>query len=393
MNGPSIISHGSRIRTIFLAGLALVLAIGFLLPDAFSQDESVPVRYGRLARAEKLWSGPGPNYKVVRRAEQGLLVKVVGEVVKEVEEEDDYYRIFVPDGYDCYISALYLNVGADSVGVVTGNRVALRSIPNPKADFPLIRVDKGQRLKVWEKVGDWYRCLAPEHAHVYVIQDSLTLVAADAQVLADYQKLLESRQEIWKAHQEEVKAELDRTLEKRQNQIRFQELEKSAGEGFKGRDLAKVLAEYEAIIAQTDSEANRKVAEVRVDAIKALMDRDKSIKDLEERSRDWAAERKKLEREVKEAAENQVQAVPESHEGPGKGRQVTTVGFVDAKGPETVLRGGKSRLDLLYRISCPDGRYILGDFDERRVRIIGRLSESGGTEEKAMILVERIELL
>jgi len=57
-----------------------------------------------------------------------------------------------------------------------------------------------------------------------------------------------------------------------------------------------------------------------------------------------------------------------------------------------VLKGGKSRDDVLYRIECSDGRYILGDFNGKRLLVKGRLDlNKSSLDDPALILVERIE--
>ncbi|MBU0756364.1 MAG: SH3 domain-containing protein, partial [Planctomycetes bacterium] len=92
----------------FTIAAGLVFSVLVFLSPGFAQDDGYSVRYCRLDQAQDLWSGPSSNFKKVREAPQGLLLKAIG-------EKGDYYRVLVPDGFQCYIAAGYLEVDDQSM--------------------------------------------------------------------------------------------------------------------------------------------------------------------------------------------------------------------------------------------------------------------------------------
>lgn len=66
---------------------------------------------------------------------------------------------------------------------VTGNRVALRSGPSPD-DSEIMPVGKGTRLTVEERIGDWYRVVAPNSTRAFIRSDMVRIISGGEQTAA-----------------------------------------------------------------------------------------------------------------------------------------------------------------------------------------------------------------
>lgn len=362
-----------------------VLCLLVFVSSVPAQTDDYPIRYGRLGETQDLWSGPSPNFKKVREAPEGHLLKVVG-------EKGDYYRVLVPDGFQCYISASYLEVDDRSVGTVSGNRVNLRSIPRVKGDYPIIQVNRGERLNVWEQVGDWYCVTAPEDAYLYVPKDRLTLLDSTEEVAREYADLTRQRESLWLNHRGLLqKQQVERRMVEEADRD-FNELEAVAAEDFKGADLEETARRYQEILDNSTDENAKRLAEARLGEIEAMKSRKQTESELARREAEWRKERENLKNAAKEAAKP-VKPMPATHREPGTGRLVTVIGTIDAHGSLITLRGGKTAIDTLYRVESPDGRYILGDFNTRRVSVLGRIGDLVSNDQPPLVVVERMEIL
>jgi hypothetical protein len=365
----------------------LLVSIGLTGPTASAQDENEATGYGRLQSDQDLWSGPSTNFKVLDRIEAGTLLEIL-------VEKGDYLRVRVPGGFPCYISAEFIAYGQDMVGTVTGNRVNLRSIPSLEGDYPILKVDRGTTLDVWERKGSWVRVTAPPEAYAYVLKTAVTPVESTPEVLmqVDAQRL-EGRR-AWEDHIGGITR--GRQVAKQETEIdaRFKELEAIAASDYAGKDLAEVKIGYESIRDATSDEVMRKVIESRIREIDALIASKKlqdNLKELEKRTRlreeRMRQDMKRLEdeRDGGGTGESGSRVLP-------KGKRLVVLGRVDAAGNEIMLRGGRVVDDPLYYISCPDKRYALEDFHGKRIAVRGSI-EQMITGELPRIRVERIEIM
>jgi len=373
-------------KTLFC--IFILLAFFCNPSDLFSQEQDptgdAKLRYCKLNTAQHLWSGASIHFKKVRHVEPGLLLQIIG-------QKNAYFRVLVPDGYFCYINADYLNVDTENNGTVTGNGVALRSIPNKEGDYPLIRVNEGLKVLVWNRVGEWYRITAPEIAHVYVLMSEVTEIEVNPALMKEVEALRATRMANWNSHMGAIQIEFQENLKARAIQDRFNALESAAGTGYKGMNLEKTAADYEEISKTSPNEITRKIAEVRISEIKALITKNKALEQLNKREVTWRKERDKLEKDLKETDTSKKKAEASTHKKTGKGVKVTVKGTMATTGAGAVLKGGKNQDDILYRISCPDGRFILGDFLGKRILIQGRLDTNQVGDEPSLIIVERLE--
>jgi hypothetical protein len=363
----------------------LVLYAALFSPTLIAQDEEAITGYCRLNEAQDLWSGPSKNFKKVREAPEGLLLRVIG-------QKGDYFRVQVPDGFQCYIAAQYIEVGENSVGTVTGNRVNLRSIPRIKGDYPLYQVSRGDQLHVWERVGEWYCVTAPAEAYLYVRKDAVTLLQESDALDREYDALAAGRTGQWESHLGNLQERQAKEAKEDAIEQNLTKLEDQASDGFNEIDLVEAARRYDEIAATTEDEKIRQLAKARSSEIDALIARRKAEDELKARESTWRSELDAL----KKAIDNKIKPVnpkPATHKSPGEGRLVTVIGIMDAEGPVITLRGGKTPVDTLYRVESPDGRYILGDFDSRRVSILGRIGDIVSREQPPLVVVERLEIL
>lgn len=381
------LSEGAKMKSIHLL---FILMLCFLLLSpvtAVAQDletESDVTGYCRLERDAKLWSGPSKNFKVVREAEAGLLLIIIG-------EKAGHYRVQVPDGFQCYISADYLEVDADSMGTVTGSRVNLRSIPRIKGDYPIFQAMGGDKLYVWDRVGEWYCVSAPQAAYLYVPKDAVSTVIDSADVQAEIATLQQKGHENWESHIGVLQERLEKEASNQVIQKNLKSLEADADQKFKERDLKETLREYEKIASETEDDKTRSLAEVRADEVKALIAKEDAESELKKREEAWREEKEKLVAALDKT--KPIRPQPATHRKAGVGRLVTVVGRVHAHGAEVTLKGGKSSLDTLWNVKSPDGRFILSDFHLRRVSIVGRIGNVTNKDESPLLVVERMEII
>jgi len=358
------------------------------------QEEAAPVTINpapeaggwcRLKSDQVLLSGPGTNFKKVRRADAGLLLEIIG-------EKGEYYRVRVPDGFPCYIFHRYLEVDPRTfTGRVTGNNVNLRSIPAIEGDYPLFKVNEGDTLMVWERVGDWYKVTAPEAAYLYVRKDQVAPVTVDDAVREEIQALRARRRTQWEARLKELRAREEERRKREGVRSRLAELDAAVAAGFAGTGPEEVLQGYRELAESAPDEAVRRIARARAGEVEAVLARRKFEDELKRREENWRREREALLKRLEEA--KRVKPAPATHTTAGRGRKVTVIGVLDTTGPEILLRGGKSLADVLYRVEAPDGRYVLADFNGKRIRILGRIADPPPAEDPALLVIERIEIL
>ncbi|MFH2001394.1 MAG: hypothetical protein ABIK28_17055 [Planctomycetota bacterium] len=348
------------------------------------QDDESMTGFCRLARSEKLWSGPSKNFKVVREASEGSLLIIIG-------EKAGYYRVQVPDGFQCYIAANYLDIDANSVGTVTGNRVNLRSIPGIKGDYPIYQAMGGDKLYVWDRVGEWCCISAPDSAFLYIPKDAVTLVEDSSEVQAEIASLRKQGFNRWESHIHVLQTRMEKEENDIQIQHNLESLEQDAEQNYQNKDLKDTLSQYEVIAAKAQDDKTRSLAKVRADEVKAIMAQKEAEDELKKRERIWREEKKML----VEALDNTkpIKPSPATHKAAGQGRLVTVVGRIHAQGDQVTLMGGKSSADTLWNVQSPDGRYVLPDFHLRRVSIQGRISDVTNRENPSVVVVERIEIL
>jgi len=367
--------------------VAALLAAGPAVFTAAAQDDDQAAGYCRLKSDQDLWSGPSSNFRVLKRAGSGTLLEIIA-------QKGDYFRVRVPAGFRCYISAEFIAYGNDMIGSVTGSRVNLRSVPSFEGDYPLMKVDRGDTLRVWERKGDWVRVEAPPEAFAYILKGAVVPVQSTSEILmeADSQRLKGRR--AWEDHVAGVstgRQEAKKDADVRQT---FQDLEDAASRKYAGQDLEETKAAYAEIRNESSDELVRKVAESRMSEIDALISEKKMEQDLKDREKrmrmreeQWRQELRRMEEDKAAGGKDKTASGPVPQL---KGKAF--LGRVDASGTTILLRGGRLKDEPLYYIVCPDKRYALEDFHGKRIAVTGKV-EQMVTGELPRVKVERIEIL
>ncbi|MDH3592205.1 MAG: SH3 domain-containing protein [Planctomycetota bacterium] len=108
-----------------------------------------------------LRAGPGEAYQPVVTVERGA--KIV--VLSRHANDDMWYMVEVPGGYDAYAHGRYLAKQADGSAIVTAERVLVRPRATTRYHQLSGRLNKGERIKIVSehRSGDemWYRIRVP----------------------------------------------------------------------------------------------------------------------------------------------------------------------------------------------------------------------------------------
>lgn len=358
---------------------------------------------GRAARdGVDLRSGPDPHYKVVRTVPSGTPLVVVARASSRL-------GVLVPSGYNAFVHGRYVEVDASGIGRVTTSRVNVRSVPSSREDYPIGQLDAGETLWVWgpaEGAEQWLEVTAPADLPLWVDADAVEPIGAleDAGVaealtaaLAERQRAFDERTEeaaaaararreaeaarqAWAARVEEWRTRLEeertRGADADYTPLRAEilALESTApapalveGEG-PPEALASLTARLEAYELERD----------RVLENRALLAR------IEEEKQRLAEEREAL-----LAALERVDTVPKVQVG----TDGEWSGFVrirpfpgDSGIKAYALEHGT---DVAAWITSPDGRYRLGDYTGRTMRVRGRIVAQEGA--RPVVEISRLE--
>jgi len=138
------------------AAVALA-ALAVLIVFAASAVEAAETASHGLITGASVYvrSGGAKAYRALGKLTKGQFVDVI-----TVSNDGKWVRIVAPEQVDAWIFAKYVNV-AGGKGVVTGDKVRVRSRPNLKGEL-VNRLDKGTALKVKGREGDWLRIAPPK---------------------------------------------------------------------------------------------------------------------------------------------------------------------------------------------------------------------------------------
>lgn len=103
-----------------------------------------------------LRSAPGLPSDVVGQVSKGEVLELLGSV------EDAWVKVAPPSNVDLWVASQYVENG-----IVTGNRVRVRAGANVNYKDVGI-VDKGSKLEVRGRVGDWIKIAPPEGSFVWI---------------------------------------------------------------------------------------------------------------------------------------------------------------------------------------------------------------------------------
>lgn len=144
--------------------VAWTVLVSALAPSA-NADEQFPYLARTTAPLVEVRSGPGDKYYPVLKLERGAVVEVVR------RDADGWLAIRPPEGSFSWIAGEYLRAGADGVGEIIGDQVAVRvgSRLSEIRDVIQLRMNHGEKVEILDTVrGDagqdtrtWYKVASP----------------------------------------------------------------------------------------------------------------------------------------------------------------------------------------------------------------------------------------
>lgn len=320
-----------RTRTAIALG-AILLVMGFLVPLVVAGEAAY---VGELTGDRvRIRAGGSLNHQILTHVSTGHKVLVR-------EKKGDWLRIRVPSSVSLWISAKYVKVDADGkAGAVTGDRVNVRA---RKVNGDIMgQVNRGDRVIVRGRDGDWLRIAPPEQASAWIF-------AKYVKNIGPYDALREGL---------EVEDRFAGMMAQARDQY-LVELQKEPQE----REFSHLLALYEQIIAQAPSTSARQSAIAQRDFIAAVKEINEQFVRTMDPYKNLPEKLSELESKYQELI---VQKAP---------KQYTVTGVVGSLGgiafrPAThkLLKDGKT----IYLIKSEDY-----DLDEYRGKLVGIV----GTEE------------
>jgi uncharacterized protein YgiM (DUF1202 family) len=198
-------------------------------------------------------SGPTLNHR-----DMGLLEKGNLALVQDLSDDGRWLRIVPPKTADVWIFAKYVDVRGDR-GVVNGDKVRVRVRPELTGEV-VNQVNKGARVKVKGRKGDWLKIAPPKGTVAWVSTEYVTRMT-ETEVAA-----YRAEQARKKAEEERRKAELARLKAEAARRKREAALMAAADKvlavalkkGVRERSLSAALRAYE--------QARRKVTDARLRA-------------------------------------------------------------------------------------------------------------------------------
>lgn len=111
---------------------------------------------------------PSTSSKILKQLEKGTKVSVVG-------SENDWYNVSYNDSTG-WINGNYILIRDESIsaGLVTGTVVNVRSKPSTSAEI-LTKLDKGTKVDIYEKSGDWYRISIGEDRYGWIHKEYISV--------------------------------------------------------------------------------------------------------------------------------------------------------------------------------------------------------------------------
>ncbi|MBK6940169.1 MAG: SH3 domain-containing protein [Planctomycetes bacterium] len=354
-------------------------------PIAWMGGKSVVAVARVAADGAEFRSGPDPNYRVVRRAEPGTLVLIVG------YHPNHFCEILVPTGVRAYVHSRFMQVDDDGLGRCHEERVNVRSIPSSQGDYPIGQIGPGDVLLVWNKTGpdqDWYEVTPPGRLTVYVEDTALDLVGtlddATAVEIADARSALYARfaaaadeskeRDARAAAEAALRVEYDRLVAAIEVQrARGPDAEYDAIEN----DLTRLGVETDDADLLRDIEAKREL----VATLTQSADRERKLRARQEQERE-ESERRARETATRAPAVSPVTTPtqPQPTTPPAAaGTSGEWVGFLRSRDENggvaySVEQGAR----VLVRIDGGSKRYRWADFVGLQVRVRGRVIQSGG---------------
>lgn len=150
-----------KCRFLKVKRIVVVLTVAFLVPvPAFAAQESFPFLAQAINERVNVRAGQSQNFEKIYQLEKGEEVIVVG-------KDFSWYKVKIPPGTYVYISDKYVRLVSIMEGEIIGDRVNVRSSAKVESTI-LGQVEKGSRVRVFDKIPGWYKIAPPAQVFGWV---------------------------------------------------------------------------------------------------------------------------------------------------------------------------------------------------------------------------------
>lgn len=134
--------------------------------SSFSAAEDFPFLAEIDVDSVNIRAGQNTNYEILTQVDKSAQLVVVG-------KNNDWYKVKLPDSAKNYISAKYVKILHSGIGEVLGSDVRIRAgtLLNSTS---LGKLNKGDKVRILDKVSDWYRIEPVEGTFGWVTEKFVT---------------------------------------------------------------------------------------------------------------------------------------------------------------------------------------------------------------------------
>ncbi|MEW6170082.1 MAG: SH3 domain-containing protein [Candidatus Omnitrophota bacterium] len=151
-------------KKIFLLMLCSLLSALIIDLYGFCENkdraESFPFMAKVNAKDVNIRSGPNLNFEIIGKVNFNQILAVFG-------KKDSWYKIKIPYEFDVFINSKLVQIKSDSIGIITTNRVNVRSKPNLKSTV-LSQMNKGDIVSVRGEKDEWLTIGPPRNCYAWI---------------------------------------------------------------------------------------------------------------------------------------------------------------------------------------------------------------------------------
>ncbi|MFA5794039.1 MAG: SH3 domain-containing protein [Candidatus Brocadiia bacterium] len=333
------------------------------IKEASAPQEVVEVTAKKL----NIRSGPGLNNPDIHTLGKGDKLVVL-------EDKEGWIKVQLPPNVPCWIHKKYLEIKGEETGLIRGDKVRVRNLPETGEDNVVGFVTEGMSVKLITNKGDWYKITPPETMTGWVNKKY-------THYWGTYERYVEEANELARKNQE--KASMKTT-----NEGRFQKAEELyLGEMNKTdlqQDFREALSLYHQVAESApESEFGKKAK----DRIQQIEPRERILQVYRAEIETGAKKKKDLDDKYNQRIISLL-----------KPQQTQTIydaeGWVDSVG-KLYKRPASFKLtkgdEDLFFIKAPP-TVNMDDYYKKYVGIVGKVIKIEGWNMKA-IIVEKIDIL
>lgn len=142
--------------------LSLIL-VTCLIENSYSIEEKFPYIGIITSDAVNIRTGANPNFEILCKLNKGSFITIVG-------RSFDWYKIKLPKQAHCYVNSNCIEVKDIATGIIKADRVNIRARAGQNYNI-LSQLNKGDKVELIEKTGDWYKIEPTENCFGWVHSD------------------------------------------------------------------------------------------------------------------------------------------------------------------------------------------------------------------------------